>query len=84
MILNEMTKKFLSPDHIRTKGTFYTLSDEREDISYLNIFSIARSLRKLMAKKFGLGKFEEPEIKAISGFKIVCFLWLNFWLISFY
>ena len=82
--LPDNAKKFMSPDGQRFRGHFFTLIDQREDLTYLNVFSLARSLRKLTSSSLGTGKLEEPELKAMSGFKLLFFLWLNAWLINFY
>lgn len=48
------------------------------------MFSCARSLRKLISHRIGSAKYDEPELKAMSGFKILSFLWLTAFLTGFY
>ena len=76
-------KTYLS-DETKVKQQFYTLVDHREDINYLNVLSIARSYRKLLSRRQGSTKLDDPELKTLDGIQLICFVWIGIWLGNVY
>ena len=62
----------------------YVLHDRNEEITYLTIFSVARTLRKLFQRKPNTDKFSDPELKSLEGLKCLAFLWIHIYLMIIY
>ena len=75
----EANRKFLS-EKIRYRDSYYTLIDHKDDLTYMNVLSLSRGCRKLLSRRIGTGKLEEPELKVLDGIKVLLFVWLSLWL----